>query len=180
MAERVVDNVHEKIVEKDISMPKDEPKLATEVQEKVQLPKKPIEPLLLSKYPAITKLDVELKRRNEEIFVIKQERSNLEIELSECIGVFKQKQRKELQERISVLDKKAEKMKTDLSRMLQDAGYANAAEFFTKLFAVRDEKRKYEEACKEWQQECVKFEISIAREAFCNEETARRSEKSHR
>lgn len=86
VAERVVDNVHEKIVEKVVSMPKDEPKLAA-VQEKVQLPKKPIEPLLMSKYPAIAKLDVELKRRNEEIFVIEQERSNLEIELSECTGV---------------------------------------------------------------------------------------------
>ena len=152
VAERVVDNVHEKIVEKVVSMPKDEPKLAA-VQEKVQLPKKPIEPLLMSKYPAIAKLDVELKRRNEEIFVIEQERSNLEIELSECTGVFKKKQRKELQERILVLDKKAEKMKTELSRVLRDAGYANAAEFFTELFAVRGEKRKYEEACKVWQVE---------------------------
>ena len=180
VAERVVDNVYEKVVGKVVSIPKDEPKLAAEVQGKVQLPKKPIEPLLLSKYPAITKLDVELKRRNEEIFVIEQERSNLEIELSECTGVFKKKQRKELQERISLLDKKAEKMKTELSRVLRDAGYANAAEFFTELFAVREEKRKYEEACKEWQQECVRAEISIAREAFCNEETARRSEKRHR
>lgn len=180
VAERVVDNVYEKIVEKVVSMPKDEPKLATEVQEKVQLPKKPIEPLLLSKYPVITKLDVELKRRNEEIFVIEQERSNLEIELSECTGVFKKKQRKELQERISLLDKKAEKMKTELSRVLQDAGYANASEFFTELFALREEKRKYEEACKEWQQECVRGKISIAREAFCNEETTRKSEKRYR
>ena len=142
VAERVVDNVHEKVVEKGASMPKDEPKSAVEVQEKVQLPKKPIEPLLLSKYPAITKLDVELKRRNKEIFAIEQEQGNLEIELAECTGVFKKKQRKELQERISVLDKKAEKMKTDLSRMLQDAGYANAAEFFTELFVLREEKRK--------------------------------------
>ena len=180
VAERVVDNVYEKIVEKVVSMPKDEPKLATEVQEKVQLPKKPIEPLLLSKYPVITKLDVELKRRNEEIFVIEQERSNLEIELSECTGVFKKKQRKELQERISLLDKKAEKMKTELSRVLQDAGYANASKFFTELFALREEKRKYEEACKEWQQECVRVKISIAREAFCNEETTRKSEKRYR
>ena len=180
VAERVVDNVHEKVVEKDISIPKDEPKSTAEVQEKVQLPKKPIEPLLLSKYPAITKLDEELKRRNEEIFVIEQERSNLEIELSECTGVFKKKQRRELQERILLLDKKAEEMKTELSKVLRDAGYANAAEFFTELFALREEKRKYEEACKEWQEECVKAEISIAREAFCNEETARRSEKRHR
>ena len=70
VAERIVDNVHEKIVEKVVSMSKDEPTLATEGQKKVQLTKKPIDPLLLSKYPAITKLDVELRRRNEEILVI--------------------------------------------------------------------------------------------------------------
>ena len=162
VAERVVDNVHEKVVEKDISIPKDEPKSTAEVQEKVQLPKKPEEPLLLSKYPVIMELDAELKRRNEEIFAVEQERGNLEIELSECSGVFKKKQRKELQEKIMLLDKKAEKMKSELSRVLRDAGYANAAEFFTELFAVREEKRKYEEACKEWQEECVKAEISMS------------------
>ena len=162
VAERIVDAVHEKVVEKVISMPKDEPKSAVEVQEKVQLPKKPEEPLLLSKYPVIMELEAELKRRNEEIFAVEQERGNLEIELAECTGVFKKKQRKEFQEKISLLGKKAEKMKTDLSKVLQDAGYANAAEFFTELFAVREEKRKYEEACKEWQQECVRAEISMS------------------
>ena len=180
VAEKIVDVVHEKVVEKEVPVLEEEPEQAVEMREKVQLPKKPEEPLLLSKYPVIMELDAELKRRNEEIFAVEQERSNLEIELSECSGVFKKKQRKELQERISVLDKKAEKMKTELSQVLRDAGYANAAEFFTELFAVREEKRKYEEACKEWQQECVRAEISIAREAFCNEETARRSEKRHR
>lgn len=135
---------------------------------------------MLSKYPVIMELDAELKRRNEEIFAVEQERGNLEIELAECSRVFKQKQRKEFQERILLLDKKAEEMKTELSRMLRDAGYANAAEFFMELFAVREEKRKYEEACKVWQEECVKAEISIAREAFCNEEAIWGSENRHR
>lgn len=56
-------------------------------------------------------------------------------------------------------------MKTDLSKVLQDAGYANAAEFFTELFAVREEKRKYDEACKEWQEECVRMEIEWKKRA---------------
>ena len=64
-------------------------------------------------------LDAELQRRNKEIFAIEQERGNLEIELAECNGVFKQKQRKELQERIALLDKKVAKMKTELSKVLR-------------------------------------------------------------
>lgn len=164
VAERIVDVVHEKVVEKEVPVLEEEPEQAVEMREKVQLPKKPEKPLLLSKYPVIMELDAELKRRNEEIFAVEQERSNLEIELSECTGVFKKKQRKELQERISVLDKKAEKMKSELSRVLRDAGYANAAEFFTELFAVREEKRKYEEACKEWREECVRAEIEATKD----------------
>lgn len=42
----------------------------------------------------IMELDAELKCRNKEIFAVEQGRGNLEIELAECTGVFKQKQRK--------------------------------------------------------------------------------------
>ena len=163
MAEKIVDVVYEKVVEKEVPVLVEEPEQAVEIREKVQLPKKPEEPLLLSKYPVIMELDAELKRRNREIFAVEQERGNLEIELAECTGVFKQKQRKELQERITLLDKKVKKMKAELSKVLRDAGYANAAEFFTELFAVREEKRQYEEACKVWQEECVRAEIEFER-----------------
>ena len=165
MAEGIVDVVHEKVVEKEVPVLKEKPERAVVVQEEIQLPKKPKETLLLSKYPMIMELDVELKRKNEEIFTVEQERGKLEIELSECTGVFKQKQRKELQERIALLVKKVEKMKTELSNVLRDEGYANAAEFFTELFAVREEKRKYEEACKVWQEECVRAKIEAERRA---------------
>lgn len=159
VAKKIVDVVHEKVVEKEVPVLVEEPEQAVEIWEKVQLPKKPKEPLLLSKYSVIMELDAELKRWNKEIFAVEQERGNLEIELSVCSRVFKQKQRRELQERITLLDKKVEKMKAELSQVLRDAGYANAAEFFTELFAVREEKRKYEEACKVWQEECVRTEI---------------------
>ena len=53
----------------------------------------------------------------------------------------------------------------ELSQVLRDAGYANTAEFFTELFAVREEKRKHEEACKEWQEECIKAKIEATKES---------------
>lgn len=165
VVEKIVDVVHEKVVEKEVPVLKEKLEQAVVVQEEIQLPTKPKEPLLLSKYPMIMKLDMELKRKNEEIFTVEQERGKLEVELSECTGIFKQKQRKELQERITLLDKKVDKMKAELSQVLRDAGYANAAEFFTELFAVREEKRKYEEACKEWQEECVRAEIATMKES---------------
>lgn len=180
VAEKIVDVVHEKVVEKEVTVLIEEPEQAVVVQEEMQLPKKPEEPLLLSKYPVIMELDAELKRGNREIFVVEQERSNLEIELAECTGVFKQKQRKELQERITLLDKKVEKMKAELSKVLRDAGYANAAEFFTELFAVREEKVKYEEACKVWRQECVKAEIEATKDSQYYEDVVRVSTNKSR
>lgn len=163
VAEMVVDVVHEKVVENNDPITEAEIKPEEKAQEvaQIQLSKKPEKSLLLSKYSAIMDLDAELKRRNDEIFRVERERSNLEIELSECSGVFKQKRKKELQEQIAIFDRKAGKMKAELSRVIQDAGYTNAAEFYTELFTVREEKRKYEEACKKWQQECVEAEIGI-------------------
>lgn len=160
-------------MEKEVPVSREKPEQEVEIREKVQLPKKPEEPLLLSKYPVIMELDAELKRRNKEIFAFEQERGNLEIELSECSGLFRQKQRKELQERITLLDKKVEKMKAEFSKVLRDAGYANAAEFFTELFAVREEKRQYEEACKVWQEECVRAEIEATKDGQYYEEVVR-------
>ena len=47
------------------------------------------------------------------------------------------------------MDRKAGRMKSELSNVLQDADYANASEFYTELFMVREERQRYEEACKE-------------------------------
>ena len=78
------------------------------------------------------------------------------------------------------LDKKIEKMKAELSKVLRDAGYANAAEFFTEPFAVREEKRRYEEACKVWQGEGIKAGIRSNSGAYFNEETVIRKENRGR
>ena len=177
VVEKIVDVVHEKVVENDDSITEAEIKPEAKAQEveQIQLPKKPEKSLLLSKYSGIMDLDAELKRRNDEIFRVERERGNLEIELSECSGVFKQKRKKEMQEQIAVLDRDAEKMKSELSNVLRDAGYANASEFYTELFMVREEKQRYEEAYKEWQQKCVEVENSINREIFCNIDELKRS-----
>ena len=61
-------------------------------------------------------------------------------------------------------------MKSELSNVLQDADYANASEFYTELFMVREERQRYEEACKEWQQKCVEVELVAVKDSkhLCN------------
>lgn len=39
------------------------------------------------------------------------------------------------------MDRKAGRMKSELSNVLQDADYANASEFYTELFMVREESK---------------------------------------
>lgn len=51
------------------------------------------------------------------------------------------------------------------SNVLQDADYANASEFYTELFMVREERQRYEEACKEWQQKCVEVELVAVKDS---------------
>ena len=76
MAEGIVNVVHKKAVEKEVTVLKERPKHAVvvklrfTVKEEIKLPKKPEELLLLCKYPVIMELDAELKRRNKEIFVV--------------------------------------------------------------------------------------------------------------
>ena len=145
VAERVVDNVHEKVMEKEVSVPNVELEREIKVGEIAQLPKKAAESVFLAKYSKIMEIETELKKRNEIIFSLERERSNLEIELSDCKGVFKQKRRKELQTRITDLYSKANNMKAELSNALHRYGYVNAGEFYTELFMVREAKRKYDE-----------------------------------
>ena len=45
VAKKIVDVVHEKVVEKEVPVLVEEPEQAVEIWEKVQLPKKPKEPL---------------------------------------------------------------------------------------------------------------------------------------
>ena len=56
-------------------------------------------------------------------------------------------------------------LNSELSNVLQDADYANASEFYTELFMVREERQRYEEACKEWQQKCVEVELVAVKDS---------------
>ena len=83
----------------------------------------------------------------------------------ERINTLIETKTKELQEQIAVLDRKAGRMKSVLSNGRQDADYANASEFYTELFMVREERQRYEEACKEWQQKCVEVELVAVKDS---------------
>lgn len=88
VVEKVVDVVHEKVVENDALITEAEIKPEAKAQEveQIQLPKKPEKSLLLSKYSGIMDLDAELKRRNDEIFRVEM-KGNAAIWRLSCLNV---------------------------------------------------------------------------------------------
>lgn len=75
-----------------------------------------------------TLLDTELKRINEEIFAVEQERGNMEIELSNVPKYSNRSRGRNCRSGLHFWIKN-EKMKDEISKVLRDARYANAAEF---------------------------------------------------
>ena len=115
----------------------------TKVQETaVAVPHPEMSPLA-SKYVQLKNVHKELQRQNEAIFGLERNRSNLEIELSDCNGVFKSRKRTELQKQIDELDRMINNMKRQLSSIVQEYGYDNVREFYSDYYASKGEYEKY-------------------------------------
>ena len=103
----------------------------TKVQETAVAVPNPEMSLLASKYVLLKNVHKELQRQNEAIFNLERNRGNLEIELSDCNGVFKSRKRTELQKQIDELDRMINNMKRQLSSIVQEYGYDNVKEFYS-------------------------------------------------
>ena len=105
---------------------------------------------LAEKYPSLQDIYDELQKQNEEIFVQEHKRSELEIELSECNGAFKAREREELQKQIYELDKQIDNMKRYLSSVVQRHRYDNVKEFYSAYYSAKGEYADYMKEVEEW------------------------------
>ena len=80
-----------------------------------------------------------------------QQLGGLEKELANTKGVFKGKQRKELQEQIGQLQTQIENMKRYLPSIVQGYGYKNVKEFLAEYKASKAEYGDYRKAVAEWE-----------------------------
>ena len=81
---------------------------------------------------------------------MERNRSNLEIELSDCNGVFKSGKRTELQKQIDELDCMINNMKRQLSSIVQEYGYDNVREFYSDYYASKGEYEDYIQESENW------------------------------
>ncbi len=130
------------------------------VKEEVEMP---VKSELASKYPRLTQLFKKLEKHNEIIYDREQELASLEKRLVDIRGIFKGKQRKELQEQIEQLKLQVNNLKQYLTSMVQDYGYKNVKEFMMEYRLAKEEYDTYKLEVAKWEQ---KIGIKVKENTF--------------
>ena len=118
----------------------------------VKKPEMPKMSMGAAKYPRLQEIYDELNKRNRAIHSEETHLSLLELSLSELKGVFKTKQRKEVQEQIEESKSKIANMTESLQHIVKGYGYKTVQDFIAEYNAARDENSIYEKALAEWKQ----------------------------
>lgn len=108
---------------------------------------------LASKYPRLTDIYHKLEKQNTAIYEREQLLASVEKELVGARGIFKAKQRKELQEQAEQLKTQIANMKQYLSSIVQGYGYKNVKEFLAEYRASKVEYTDYQSAVAKWEQQ---------------------------
>ena len=117
------------------------------------VPEMPKKSALASKYPRLTDIYNKLEKQNVAIYERERQLTNVEKEIDGAKGIFKAKQRKELQEQAEQLKTQIANMKQYLSSIVQGYGYKNVKEFLAEYRASKAEHTDYQSAVAKWEQQ---------------------------
>lgn len=116
----------------------------------VKQPERPTMSEGAANYSRLQGIYDELDRRNRAIHSEETHLSLLELTLSELKGVFKAKQRKEVQEQIAESESKIANMTESLQHIVKGYGYKTVQDFMAEYNVARDENNDYEKELAEW------------------------------
>lgn len=147
------DKVTETVVKAEL-----EPKKVRAVNEPVTVKSEPIPEIpkkseLASKYLRLADIYTKLEKQNTAIYQRERQLDCVEKELAGAKGLFKGKQRKELQEQTEQLRTQIAGMKQYLSSIVQGYGYKNVKEFLAEYKASKVEYSEYQSAVAKWEQQ---------------------------
>lgn len=153
MALEKADNVTEAFVKSEPEQTKvrvvNEPVMAkTEL-----IPEMPKKTELVSKYPRLADIYNKMEKQNKVICQRDQQLASVEKEIAGTKGIFKGKQRKELQEQAEQLMIQIANMKQYLSSIVQSYGYNNVKEFLAEYHTCKTEYCDYQSAVARWEQQ---------------------------
>ena len=117
------------------------------------VPEMPKKSELASKYSRLADIYKKLEKQNTAIYEREQQLASVEKELAGAKGIFKTKQRKELQEQAKQLKTQIANMKQYLSSIVQGYGYKNVKEFLAEYRASKAEYSDYQSAVAKWEQQ---------------------------
>ena len=117
------------------------------------VPEMPKKSALASKYPRLADIYNKLEKQNAAIYDREQQLASVEKELVGAKGIFKAKQRKELQEQAEQIKTLIGNMKQYLSSIVQGYGYKNVKEFLAEYKASKAEYTDYQSAVAKWEQQ---------------------------
>ena len=153
MALEQVDKVLETVVKTE-----PEQKVIKEVKEPVTaenepIPEKPVKSALASKYLRLADIYDQLEKQNSAIYQREQQLVDLEKKIAGLKGIFKGKQRKQLQEQAEQLRTQIANMKQYLSSIVQGYGYKNVKDFLAEYRVSKAEYSDYRSAVAKWEQQ---------------------------
>ena len=131
---------------------KQKSKIAENIAEE-QMPEMPVKSELVSIYPKLSEIYCKLDEQNRTIYQREYQLAGLEKEITMAKGIFKAKQKKELQEKAEHLRIQIANMKQRLSGIVRDYGYKNVQEFMTVYKTAKTEYNEYKTAFSKWEQE---------------------------
>ena len=119
--------------------------------ESESIPEVPKKSVLASKFHRLEGIYQKLDEQNKALYKREQQFKTLEQKLSEVKGMFKGKERKQLQEQMEQLQTQIENMKRYLPTIVQGYGYKNVKVFLAEYWASKAEYGDYRKAVAEWE-----------------------------
>lgn len=119
--------------------------------EPVKIPERPVRTPLASAYIRLSGVYERLQEQNYAIYQREQRLQNLQSELDNTKGIFKGKQRKELQTEIKAVTGQIESMKRYLSGMVKEYGFDTVKDFMASYQASKKAYGDYQSALAQWE-----------------------------
>lgn len=126
------------------------PKTAKKTFNEKRVAKMPVKSLLASSFSKLSEIYSKLEQQNIAIYQREQQLIGLEKELADTKGIFKVKQRNDLQSKSGQLKSQIAGMKHYLSNIVQGYGYKSVKEFMIEYTTAKSEYNAYQKAVAEW------------------------------
>ena len=129
-----------------------------------ELPPKPVLNLDMAEFRAMQKLMIRVQDRAREIRSLQEEVPKLKTQLAETKGIFKGRERKELETKIQRTEEKISAMLEELPEILKEDGYPDVQVFMRTFREMESVVEQYNRDLAEWEYQVSRKPTATAKE----------------